>query len=1374
MSNPVITAKVALSAGAFVDSIGINVHLAYTNSEYTNVTQVGSALNYLGVENVRDNLSTSTLAVNGFEALAAAGIKFDFLPTLNANSTVDVTAFVNNLIAYEAKFPGSIVAIEGANEVNGWMINENGVTSIASGALLQEQLYTAVKASASLADIPVFNTTIGSGTASMFAQLGDLSSYTDYANSHPYVMSTSNISGSLTALMALAESNAPGKPLVITEAGYNTLTSNWYNGVSQTVQAKYTLDTLMDAYQKGVSSTYLYELFDENLGTSNNQSYYGLFNADGTPKAAATAVHNMTAILSDPGGTAGNVTGSLSFALTGMPTSGQDMVLAKHNGAMDLVIWAEPVLWNQTTATAITAPASSVTVTFAGVEGEVEVFDPLAGTMPIATYFNVSQIQLSVTDHPLIIEINSAETVTSDIKTFTDAVVTGETKTYAVGFTDLTDTKVYNTAGVLTRDTIVHTDGTKDIYLSAITSQNYVSEHDSYNSAGVLTSQTRMHTDGTLASSYVLGADGSKTTNTYDSLGVLKSTVILYANGTTDTKTYTGAVLTGETVKYASGSAEVSDVKVFNAAGVQTQETVVHTNGSQDVYLSAIAGRTYVSEHNTYNSTGSLTAQVRLHGDGSLASTYSLASDGTTTINTHDASGVLTSDVVSHANGSSESKTYTGAALTGDKVIFAPGSATVSDVKVYSVAGVLTLETLAQSNGSKITDTYDTFGVHKTDITSHADASYDSKTYTGTVLTGETVKYAAGSANLYDTKVFNLAGVQTQETVFHADGSQDLYLSAIAGRTYASEHDVYDSTGILTAQTRLHADGSLASTYTLDSDGTKTANTYDASGVLLSDVVTRADGSSDTKSYSGNVLTSETLRYASGAADSKTYAGAVLNGEAVKYAPGSTDLSDTRVFNVAGVLINDTVVHAGGSKDIYISAISGRTYVSEHDTYSSSGILTSQIRLHADGSLAATYTLASDGSTTVDSYDASGLLTSDIVSHADGASEKKTYTGSVLTGDKIIYAPGAADLSDAKVFSVAGVLTLETLAQSNGTKITDTYDAFGVLKTEVVSHLDGSYDSKTYIGTILTGETVKHATGSADLTDTKIFDATGLLTSDTIVHANGSQDVYLSAISNRAYVSEHDVYSGAGALTAQTRSHSDGSLASTYTLGSDGTKTTDTYDASGVLQKDVVTHTDGSSDIKTYTGTVLTAETVKYAGSAADISDSKTYNTAGALTNDTVVHADHSKDVYDTNLTGQSYVADHFVYNTAGALQSGDLTNANGSHAQTAYAAGVTLNAAPAVSDTFNTYAGGGDTFNFKAGFGNDTVNGFHAGAAANHDTLAIDVSEAADFQHLQLQSVGHDTLITLSANDSILLKGVAATSLSVQDFHFVHYDLHL
>jgi hypothetical protein len=49
------------------------------------------------------------------------------------------------------------------------------------------------------------------------------------------------------------------------------------------------------------------------------------------------------------------------------------------------------------------------------------------------------------------------------------------------------------------------------------------------------------------------------------------------------------------------------------------------------------------------------------------------------------------------------------------------------------------------------------------------------------------------------------------------------------------------------------------------------------------------------------------------------------------------------------VLTLDTVIHANGSKDVYIFGIQNRTYVAEHDTYSSSGVLMAKSQTLIDG-----------------------------------------------------------------------------------------------------------------------------------------------------------------------------------------------------------------------------------------------------------------------------------------------------------------------------------------------------------------------------------------------------------------------------------------
>ena len=197
--------KNATSANQFVESIGVNAHLAYSDSPYANTSQVVADLNYLGICAIRDQLYTTTLATTNINALATLGYKFDFEVTVESDSTVNIATFMQNLDSFQTKYPGSIAAIEGPNEVSIWMVSYNGVLSITSATEIQKQIYTAAKADPLLKNIPAHNVTIGSTDSSQFAQLGNLSNYTDYANSHAYVMSTTNISAGLTICFPLRQ-----------------------------------------------------------------------------------------------------------------------------------------------------------------------------------------------------------------------------------------------------------------------------------------------------------------------------------------------------------------------------------------------------------------------------------------------------------------------------------------------------------------------------------------------------------------------------------------------------------------------------------------------------------------------------------------------------------------------------------------------------------------------------------------------------------------------------------------------------------------------------------------------------------------------------------------------------------------------------------------------------------------------------------------------------------------------------------------------------------------------------------------------------------------------------------------------------------------
>ncbi len=395
------------TSAKFLNSLGVNTHLHFGIAAYDNQQNVLNDVAYLGFTKVRDNLPAldgATLAP--YVALAAHGITFDFVAP---QGTVDLVWVISQLKGFATQLPGTLAAIEGANEANIWPVAFNGLTGTLAIVALQNALYTAVKADGQLSAIPVYNTTLGGAGQAEYAQLGDLSKSCDYGNAHVYPQGDQTPANYVASSIAWQVLNSPGKPTVITEGGYFTMPGiTGWEGVNQDVQARYTLDYVLDAAAQGVPATYLYELLDQRPDPNNTdrELHFGLFNSDGTPKQAATALHNLTTILADPGNHAATGTG-IAYTVSNMPASGHTMELVKASGASELIVWAEPNLWNQATGTAITAPVSSVVVNLGAVMQSVQVFDPLLGTAPIAQLANVSSVNLSVTDRPLIVEVKA-------------------------------------------------------------------------------------------------------------------------------------------------------------------------------------------------------------------------------------------------------------------------------------------------------------------------------------------------------------------------------------------------------------------------------------------------------------------------------------------------------------------------------------------------------------------------------------------------------------------------------------------------------------------------------------------------------------------------------------------------------------------------------------------------------------------------------------------------------------------------------------------------------------------------------------------------------------------------------------------------------
>ena len=407
-AQQITTAPQIVPVEAFLDGLGVNGHVSWPGRyPYSATERVAEAMAYLGVRNLRDHVNADTFPV--FERLAAKGVRFNLL----THPKVDLRSHISWARRLTIAFPGSVVALEGPNEVDKWPVEFRGLSGPKAAAAMQQALYTSANADPYLADIPIYNLTVSGISRENSAELGDLSAYADYANVHPYYRAGQQSWGhsradtryTLRNYIISARWSAPGRPVVVTETGSSSSPASVI-GVTEEVQAKQVLNSLLATARHGVRATYIYELVDsQNAGPRDVESHYGLFRYDWSPKPAADALGNLTRILRSPEGRALEGSAPPRFSLAGMPDTGASLLMVDENGVYSIVLWAEPDLWDEDSDRPIPAPAHTVSIDFGQTARPAALYDPLVSDRPLKTFSPSRRIEVSLTDHPLIVRL---------------------------------------------------------------------------------------------------------------------------------------------------------------------------------------------------------------------------------------------------------------------------------------------------------------------------------------------------------------------------------------------------------------------------------------------------------------------------------------------------------------------------------------------------------------------------------------------------------------------------------------------------------------------------------------------------------------------------------------------------------------------------------------------------------------------------------------------------------------------------------------------------------------------------------------------------------------------------------------------------------
>lgn len=405
------TEKQAIAADKFVDSIGVNTHLNYYDTSYGDFNRIKSTLDYLGVRHIRAGVKTETEVLRRINELYKMGIKVTTAVPYKSNSIAEIL----NPIKAAGK---AIEAITGPNEPDIFDFSYQGKRFPNGVQAIMRDLYTAVKNDPQLGpkgqNVSVIQSALGhpwvtdSTGKARPEQLGDLSTYGNYGNSHNYFSDGKPLKAGIDSKVIEAATVSPGTPLISTEGGYHTATNvnQGQLGVSYDVHGRYMSRYVLEQFNAGYERSFIYELLDLKSDPAKTQlnNNFGLFDINGKPKPAAIGISNLITLLADPG--VSFAPKQLNYTLQGLPQTGSSLLLQKRNGHFFLVLWNDADNWDEKLDKPIAYNDLPVKLTVSAPISQIRTYRPLTnGITPLQTLTNTSTVTLQVPDHPLVVEL---------------------------------------------------------------------------------------------------------------------------------------------------------------------------------------------------------------------------------------------------------------------------------------------------------------------------------------------------------------------------------------------------------------------------------------------------------------------------------------------------------------------------------------------------------------------------------------------------------------------------------------------------------------------------------------------------------------------------------------------------------------------------------------------------------------------------------------------------------------------------------------------------------------------------------------------------------------------------------------------------------
>ena len=179
----------AKSADSFVDGIGVNTHLLFSNYIDNLDTAILPRMQEIGIRNIRDGILLDDEPFKArIRALGAFGVKATFITR---------PPQLAGLLRRVKEMAPFISVLEGPNEPHNEPITYKGLTGMAALKPYQQDLYAAVRANPALAKILVASPGIDWFPA--YRSVGDLDAWCDLGNFHHWPPSTGETPYTATA-----------------------------------------------------------------------------------------------------------------------------------------------------------------------------------------------------------------------------------------------------------------------------------------------------------------------------------------------------------------------------------------------------------------------------------------------------------------------------------------------------------------------------------------------------------------------------------------------------------------------------------------------------------------------------------------------------------------------------------------------------------------------------------------------------------------------------------------------------------------------------------------------------------------------------------------------------------------------------------------------------------------------------------------------------------------------------------------------------------------------------------------------------------------------------------------------------------------------